>query len=224
MSLTIIDRFHPRLRAEQQAAVDAGRIRKVDEVALLEGEQLLPLAMLSLRLLLIGALGFGVLNYAAYAWRQHTFALHLTGQGVLLWLVINVVGYCLMLALHEFLHGAAFLLWGGRPYLGAKLPYALYCGARNQLFRRNQYLVVGLAPLVVITLAGVIFTLLSPALASYTLSVTVGNISGAAGDIWSVRRLARLPATTLVEDTEAGYRAWELTAEGEYAMIEAGET
>lgn len=224
MSLTIIDRFHPRLRAEQQAAVDAGRIRKVDEVALLEGEQLLPLAMLSLRLLLIGALGFGVLNYAAYAWRQHTFALHLTGQGVLLWLVINVVGYCLMLALHELLHGAAFLLWGGRPYLGAKLPYALYCGAKNQLFRRNRYLVVGLAPLVVITLAGVIFTLLSPVLASYTLSVTVGNISGAAGDFWSVRRLARLPATTLVEDTEAGYRAWELTTEGEYAMIEAGET
>jgi hypothetical protein len=143
---------------------------------------------------------------------------------VLLWLVISVVGYGLMMLLHELLHGAAFLLFGGRPYLGTKLPYALYCGAKNQLFHRNQYLVVGLAPLFVITLGGIILTLLSPVLASYTLSVTVGNISGAAGDVWSVRRLARLPATTLVEDTEAGYRAWQVTTEGEFTMIDAGQT
>lgn len=210
MPLTIIDRFHAHLRAKQQAAIDAGHIRKIDEVALLEQEQLLPLAALSLRLLLIGALCFGALNYAVYAWREHTFNLHLTASGVLLWLAINVVAYFPMLLLHELLHGAAFLLWGGRPYLGMKLPYALYCGAKNQLFRRDQYLVVGLAPLVVITLAGIILTLLSPVLASYTLSVTVGNISGAAGDIWSARRLMRLPATALVEDTESGYRAWEV--------------
>ena len=213
MPLTLIDRFHPRLRNEQQSAIDAGHIRKVDEVALLEQEQLLPLAVLSLQLLLIGALFFGVLNYVAYVWRYHTLGLAITGGGLLLWVVINVVGYCLMLLLHELLHGAAFLLWGGRPYLGTKLPYALFCGAKNQLFRRNQYLVVGLAPLVVITLAGIIFTLISPILASYTLSVTIGNISGAAGDAWSVRRMLRLPATALIEDTEAGYTAWEVTTD-----------
>jgi hypothetical protein len=209
--LIIIDRFHPRLRNEQQAAIDAGHLRKIDDVALLEQDRLLPLARLSLLLLLLGALVFGALNYAAYA--RRTLNLHISFLSVLLWLVINIAGYCLMLLLHELLHGAAFLLWGGRPYLGAKLPYALYCGAKNQLFHRNQYLVVGLAPLVIITLVGIIFTLLSPVLASYTLSATVGNISGAAGDVWSVQRLARLPNTTLVEDTEVGYRAWELTTE-----------
>jgi len=223
MPLTVIDRFHPRQRVEQQAAINAGHLRKIDEVALLEQEQLQPLAVLSLRLLLIGALCFGALNYAVYAWREHTFDLHLTFPGVLLWLAINIVAYFPMLLLHELLHGAAFLLWGGKPYLGVKWPYALYCGAKNQLFRRDQYLVVGLAPLVVITLAGVIFTLLSPVLASYTLSVTAGNISGAAGDVWSARRLMHLPATALVQDTESGYRAWEVTTEGEYNMIDAGE-
>ena len=55
-------------------------------------------------------------------------------------------------------------------------------GAKGQLFQRNQYLVVGLAPLVVITLAGISFTLASPALASYTIFATAGNISGSAGD------------------------------------------
>jgi len=212
MSLTIVDRFQPRLRAEQQAAIDAGHIRKVEELALLEREQLLPLARLSLQMLLVGAAFFGLLDYGVFALRYHTFNLHITGGGVLLWLVISVVGYCLMLPLHELLHGAAFLLWGGKPYFGAKLPYALYCGAKNQLFRRDQYLVVGLAPLVVITLAGIIVTLVAPVVAAYALAVTVGNVSGAAGDAWSVARMLRLPATTLVEDTEVGYRVWEVTA------------
>ncbi|GAC1566524.1 MAG: hypothetical protein NVS3B14_09560 [Ktedonobacteraceae bacterium] len=210
MKRTIIDRFQPRLRAEQQAAIDGGHIRKVEELALLEQDQLLPLAKLSLQMLLASALFFGLLNYVAYALRYHTLHLSITGGGVLLWLVISAVGYYLMLPLHELLHGAAFLLWGGRPYFGAKLPYALYCGAKNQLFRRNQYLVVGLAPLIVITLAGISVTLISPVIAAYTLAVTVGNISGAAGDVWSVARLLRLPETTLVEDTEAGYRVWEV--------------
>src|SRR5579859_7005787 len=212
MALILIDRFQPGLRAKQQAAIDAGHIRKVEELALLEREQLLPLARLSLQLLLLGALFFGLLNYGAFVLHYRTLNPGITGGGLLLWLLISVVGYCLMLPLHEALHGAAFLLWGGKPHFGVKLPYALYCGARNQLFRRNQYLVVGLAPLVVITLAGIIFTLLSPALASYVIFATVGNVSGAAGDVWVAARLLRLPGTALVEDTETGYRAWEIAS------------
>lgn len=211
MSLTLVDRFQPRLRAKQQAAIDAGHIRKVEELALLEQEQLLPLARLSVQLLLAGAVFFGLLNYVAFVLRYHTFKPGISGGGVLLWLVVSVVGYCLMLPLHEALHGAAFLLWGGRPYFGAKMPYALYCGAKEQLFRRNQYVVVGMAPLVVISLAGIVVTFVAPVAAAFTLAVTVGNISGAAGDVWSVARMLRLPATTLVEDTESGYRVWEVT-------------
>ena len=211
MALLLVDRFQPRLRVEQQAAIDAGHVRKVEELALLEQEQLLPLARLSLQLLLAGAVFFGLLNYGAFALRYRTFNPGITGGGLLLWLVISVVGYFLMLPLHEALHGAAFLLWGGKPYFGAKLPYALYCGAKEQLFRRNQYVVVGLAPLVVITLAGIVVTFIAPVAAAYILAMTVGNVSGAAGDIWSVARMLRRPATTLVEDTESGYRMWEVT-------------
>jgi hypothetical protein len=210
MSLTIIDRFHPRLVREEQKAVDAGQLRKREELELLEPEQLRPLARLSLQMLAIGAVFFVVLNYAAYFWQRHTLALHFTGWGVLLWLVINVVGYFLILPIHELVHALAFILWGGKPYFGTKLPLALYCGAKNQLFHRNQYLVVGLAPLVVLTIAGVIFTLLNPVLASYTLFASLGNVSGAAGDVWTVARLLRHPKSTLVEDTAAGYRVWEV--------------
>jgi signal transduction histidine kinase len=210
LPLTLIDRFHSHLRNEQQEAINAGHLRKLEEVELLEPEQLRPLALLSLLMLVIGALFFGLLNYAAYTLQTHSTP-HITGGwSLLLWIVINIIGYILILPIHELIHAAAFVLWGGKPYFGTKLPYALYCGAKNQLFHRNQYLVVGLAPLVVITLAGIILTLLSPALASYTLFATVGNVSGAAGDVWVVRRLLRLPSSILVEDTEAGYRAWEI--------------
>ena len=210
MTSTIIDRFHPRLVREEQKAVDAGEMCKLEELELLEPQQLQPLAKLSLQMLVIGAIFFVVLNYAAYYWQTHTHALHITGGGVLLWLVINVIGYILILPIHEVIHALAFLFWGGRPYFGTKLPLALYCGAKNQLFHRNQYLVIGLAPLIVLTIAGIIFTLINPVLASYTLFASLGNVSGAAGDVWTVARLLRHPKSVLVEDTAAGYRVWEV--------------
>ena len=210
MTSTIIDRFHPQIVQEEQKAVDAGQVHKLEELELLEPQQLQPLAKLSLQMLVIGAIFFFVLNYAAYYWHTNTLTLHITGGGVFLWLIINVIGYFLILPIHEVVHALAFLFWGGRPYFGTKLPLALYCGAKNQLFHRNQYLVIGLAPLVVLTIAGIIFTLLNPVLASYTLFASLGNVSGAAGDVWTVARLLRYPKSVLVEDTEAGYRVWEV--------------
>lgn len=210
MPLTLIDRFNPALKREQQETIDAGHLRKRDELALLEPEQLRPLASFSLLLLIIGGAFFGVLNVAAYYWQQHTFALGITFWGGLWWLCLNVLAYILVLPLHELVHALAFLLWGGKPHFGAKLPLALYCGAQDQLFRRNQYFVVGLAPLVVITLVGIVLTLVAPILASYLFFAQIGNISGAAGDVWTVLRLRRLPSSVLVEDTAVGYRAWEV--------------
>jgi Putative zincin peptidase len=209
MPLTLIDRFHPRLRQEQQAAIDAGQLLKREELELLEPEKLRTLALLSLYLLLIGGVFFVGLNIAAYIWQAQK-----TGGSisVVLWVVINIIGYIVILPIHELIHGMAFAFWGGKPYYGKKLPFALYCGAKNQLFRRNHYLVVGLAPLVVISLAGIIFTLVAPVLASYTLFATIGNVSGAAGDVWVARKILRYPKSVLVEDTETGYRVWELTS------------
>ena len=210
LPLTLIDRFHPHQRNEQQEAINNGHIHKLEEKELLEPEQLRPLALLSLLLFIIGAIFFGLLNYASYTLQTHS-APGINGLSLFLWIVINILGYILILPIHELIHAAAFVLWGGKPYFGARLPYALYCGAKNQLFHRNQYFVVGLAPLIVITLDGIIFILISPVLASYTLFALIGNFSGAAGDVWVVRKLLRRPGSILVEDTEAGYRAWELT-------------
>ena len=211
MSITIVDRFRPKRRAAWQAAVDAGRLRQVDELALLEPEQILPLARFSLLLFVLGSIFFIVLNLIAYMWRTGKHGASINGGQILLWLLIGLVGYVVIMVVHELLHGVAFVLWGGKPYYGAKLPIALYCGARNQVFPRNYYLVIGLAPFVIITLAGIIFTLLAPTLSPYALFALVGNVSGAAGDLWVVKRLLAQPAEVFVEDLETGYRVWEMT-------------
>lgn len=212
MALRLIDRFQPRLRREQQAAIDTGWLSKVDEVELLGLEQLHPLAVLSLYMLLISTLGFGILNLAAYYWQQHGLDFAFTFASIALWLIANIVSYIVVLPVHEAIHALVIAALGGTPYFGAKLPLALYCGAENQLFRRDQYLLIALAPLVVLTLAAIVCTLLSPIATSYVFFATVGNFSGAAGDVWSVRHLLRLPPTVLVEDTRTGYRVWEIAA------------
>lgn len=210
MSLTLVDRFHPRRRKELQQAIDAGRLQKCDELELLTPEAMRPLARLGILMLVSGGIFFIALNFATYFWQKHTLNPGITFGGALLWLVINIIGSLVILPLHELIHGLAFLLWGGKPFFGAKLPFALYCGARQQIFPRNQYLVVGLAPFIVITIIALILTLFSPVLASYTLFANLSNFSGAVGDVWVATRILHQPTHILVEDTDAGYRTWEI--------------
>jgi hypothetical protein len=210
MSLLFVDRFHPRRHNDVQQAIDAGRLFKRDELELLTPEAMRPLARIGGLMLLAAGIFFVALNFATYFWQKHTLNLGITFGGALLWLVINIAGSLVILPLHELIHGLAFFLWGGKPFFGAKLPFALYCGARQQVFRRNQYLVVGLAPLVVITVVAFVLTLFFPILASYTLFANLSNFSGAVGDVWVAARILRQPADILVEDTDAGYRAWEI--------------
>lgn len=221
MALQVINRYHPQRRRLMQRGVDQGQARAIDEIELLGEEQLRPLALLCLRMLLVSGLGFIVFNIAAYALfaAQHgqngAWWQGLTFWNVILWVVINIVGYTVILPIHEAIHGLAILFWGGRPYFGAKLPLALYCGARSQLFSRQQYRVIALAPLVVITLLGVLLIAWQPGWASYLQLALSGNFAGAAGDVLVVARMQKLPADVLLEDTETGYRAWQILEENE---------
>ncbi|GHO45093.1 DUF3267 domain-containing protein [Ktedonospora formicarum] len=221
MILEVIDRYRPQRRAALQREVDQGKARTIDEVELLGEEELRPLARLSARMLLISGLTFALCNIASYAlWAGqygHSFAWWqgLTFWSVLLWLVLNIISYILILPLHEAIHGLAILFWGGRPYFGAKLPLALYCGARAQLFSRGQYAVIALAPLVVITLLGLILIAWQPGLAAYIQLALSGNFAGAAGDVLVYSRQSKLPQDVLLEDSETGYRAWQIASENE---------
>ncbi|GHO83265.1 DUF3267 domain-containing protein [Dictyobacter formicarum] len=211
MALFLVDRFHARKRDEQQSLIDAGHLQKKEELTLLEGEQLRPLALLSLQMFIVGGLFFLLLDLLAYHWHYHYWLATLTPTSSIRWIFLNVIGYLLILCVHELIHGAVFAFWGGQPHFGARLPLALYCGARQQLFRRNHYLAVGLAPLVFLTLLGIMVTICYPGPASYLLLAFAGNFAGAAGDVVVAQRVARLSKAVLIEDTEVGYTAWEIS-------------
>src|SRR5215472_16752589 len=101
MPLTLVDRFHPKLRYAQQMAIDARQLRKLDEISLLQPERLLPLSMLSLLLLVVGGIFFGVLNIAAYFWQTHATSGQIGGWRLITWIVINTLGYLIILPIHE---------------------------------------------------------------------------------------------------------------------------
>lgn len=108
----------------------------------------------------------------------------------------------LMVVLHEAIHGLAFWHYtGDRPAFGLRGWYA-YAAAPGWYLPRKQYLVVGLAPLVLISLPGLLCVAFIPlpALLPLLLLITA-NIAGAVGDLAVVFWLLTKPPTTLVQDS-----------------------
>ena len=202
--------WQPDRQRLAQHAVDAGRTRLVQAWDALAPDRLRDLAAFSLYLFLAGIALFAGLNLLFY--RLETGNAHgaLSWSLVLLAVGANVLAYLLVLVLHEGIHGLVFALMGGRPSFGARLPLALYCGAPNQLFTRNAYLIVGLAPLALISLGGIALMALAPTAAPFVQLGLIGNFSGAAGDLWAARVLLRQPPRMLIQDTSTGFEVYEL--------------
>ena len=128
------------------------------------------------------------------------------GADVPWWLA--VVGLLALLALHEALHGAAMLLLGHRPTFGAKLSQGLlYALSEGAYYRRGEFLRIALAPLVVISGAGLALMGLLPDSAAFWVGVAVVvNAASAIGDLWMSARALRYPPTVLVRDEPTGVR------------------
>ncbi|NJM73444.1 MAG: DUF3267 domain-containing protein [Scytonema sp. RU_4_4] len=110
------------------------------------------------------------------------------------------------LIIHEFIHGMAFSAFGGSPRYGVGikffLPYA-YATSPGNRFSRNAFLVIGLAPLVVIDLLCLVLLAIFPQ-ATWLGWVVVINTSGASGDLWMAMLLLHCPASIEVEDRRTG--------------------
>ncbi len=111
--------------------------------------------------------------------------------------------------LHEWVHGLFFWVFTRqRPRFGVGWGYAYAC-APGWYFPRGQYLVVGLAPLIVLTLAG--FAVIWAAPPGWISALFWGmliNASGAVGDLWITARIALERGDIRVEDTGDGFRVY----------------
>jgi hypothetical protein len=122
-------------------------------------------------------------------------------------LVIDwVVALVLVLLTHELVHGL-FCWWfaGQRPTLGIK-GLGVYVAAPAEVhFPRNQYLVVGIAPLLLLTLAGLLLVTIVPVVVVPILTLFVAfNAAGAGGDLLMVARLLSHSPDTLMQDDRSG--------------------
>jgi len=109
--------------------------------------------------------------------------------------------------LHELIHGAFMSKYGGKPSYGAGiahyiLPY--FYATTKSIFTRNQFIVIAIAPLVVISLVVIGIMAVFPSIAHWMLIPFVINGSGAVGDLWLTRNILRCPKHVLVEDRKKG--------------------
>jgi hypothetical protein len=162
-------------------------------------------------MLLLNLVGLGLLlvfgwlffwlakNLRSQAGPSLTFSIHLpSGLGTVLTIL---VAFAAVLLLHELVHGAFFwLVTRSRPYFGLQAAYA-YAAAPDWFIPRNPYLAVGLAPLILISLAGIALLPWLPAslVLPWVFALAV-NASGSVGDVYIIARLLACPSTAVVND------------------------
>jgi hypothetical protein len=123
---------------------------------------------------------------------------------------VGLVLVLLMLPLHELIHGYFMSYFGHKPRYGFKLTKGiLYATSDGALFRRDEYIIVAMAPFVVISLVMIVLSLFVPAGVGFWLMfAAVLNATGAAGDFWMTRKAMKFPADALIRDEKDGMRVF----------------
>ncbi|HEX2924229.1 MAG TPA: DUF3267 domain-containing protein [Chloroflexota bacterium] len=148
--------------------------------------------------------GWLVLKFLALT-RPVEGSYELDGLGVAV-VLGSLIGLTILVALaHELIHGLFFwLVTRRRPTFGFRGPYA-FAASPGCYIHRDQYLVIGLAPLVLMSLIGLVLLLMVPveAIPAVALMV-VFNGAGSVADIFTVGLLLTRPRATLVCDRGDG--------------------
>jgi len=107
-----------------------------------------------------------------------------------------------MLVFHELVHGIFFWLFTQeRPKFALKAGYA-FAAAPEWYLPSSQYIIVGLSPLVVISIISIVFAaFVASSIVPYIFFIATFNAAGALGDMVVVAWVLKQPTTILVRDT-----------------------
>ena len=115
--------------------------------------------------------------------------------------VVLCVGYVVYIILHEFTHGMAMKHFGGKQVKYGFTGLYAFAGSEQDYFDRYSYLRITLAPIVI---WGIIFLILNILIPSWFWVIyfwQIGNVSGAAGDLYVATLTSKMPETLRVRDT-----------------------
>ena len=151
----------------------------------------LPLALLSLvAVALLG--GPGIWQVSAAGWQD--------------WLLAFLTSTIILPIIHEAVHGIFALLCGARPSFGVGPGYA-YATFQKPV-SKLQYLLIGLAPLILLSPLSFWLVLVSPSLAGQAFIFYLSNTAGAIGDLWVAWKTLPLPENVRIRDLRDGFAAY----------------
>ncbi len=178
-------------------------LKKVDiegyeEIGRLEFSKELVFTLIGMCILALFA--FGYLFFALYA----LFTGKESGMNITLIPAISL--FIGTLILHELVHGFFVSKYGGKPRYSAGIYFILpyFYTTTKTIFSRNQVIIICIAPLLVISIAGVAAMAAFPTIAHFILIPLIVNASGSVGDLWMIRTLLRYPEQILAEDKKFG--------------------
>ncbi len=124
---------------------------------------------------------------------------------------LAIVGIVVTLVLHELTHGLAMQMFGAKSKYGIIWKgLMLYAASPGYAYRRNNYVVIALAPFVFISVLVVLGMWILQGTAWVVLLEICGvvNASGAVGDMWITIIVMRYAATAYVMDERDGVRVF----------------
>ena len=121
------------------------------------------------------------------------------------------IGILLTLVLHELTHGWVMQIFGAKPRYGFLWKQAmLYTTTPNYAYRRNDYLLIILAPLFLLSVLFILGIWIMRGTFWVPIFMICGtiNASGAIGDIWISIIVLKYAATAYVMDERDGMRVF----------------
>lgn len=124
----------------------------------------------------------------------------------------------IMLILHEGFHGIFFWIYTKeRPKFGIKLLYA-YAAAPEWYIPRSQFIVVGMAPILFLSIIGLfLLPFLPPRFIPGLIFFLTINAAGSLADLYTIFILVLQPKTVLVEDLGESFTVYGPPNEGQLA-------
>ena len=124
---------------------------------------------------------------------------------------LAIAGIVVTFVLHELTHGLVMQLFGAKPKYGIIWKgLMLYATSPGYAYRRNNYVVIALAPFLFISALVVLGMWILQGTAWVALLAICGvvNASGAVGDMWITMIVLRYAATAYVMDERDGIRVF----------------
>ena len=126
----------------------------------------------------------------------------LEGSQPIVRMIVVAVAYVLYIIAHELTHGITMKLMGGKMVKYGFTGLYAFAGSEKDYFNRKPYICIALAPVVVWGIIFLVLQLVLPFSWAWVIYfLQMGNISGAAGDLYVTARMLRMPDTVYVMDT-----------------------